>query len=346
MRLSVSSPRWSGCTRHPMSDNRQAAWRSRRSSSVSRSFDDPDQTIGPPDQFLGVARRARQQFVQVLRGADQSVLGALGRRQHLVEQAFAHAEGRKHDGLRLGDADDVFENQRRIGQQRPPRVGDDFDIGQHVGRRETAQPLREIERVRRRYRIAVHHPQRIAALDDVDARQRAPGAADRVKGAAAAGLELGDAGQIGPDDALGALERFMRRRPAAPGFRAAASRRCATRLPRTSISSSEPPPRSPTMPSGLWMPETTPSADNLRFARARQDFDRDAADALGLGDEVGAVGGVAAGGGGDRVDAADLHAPGTARESAAATSAPWRRHPAPAGRWSGPRGRGRTASSR
>src|SRR5258707_187774 len=36
MRLSVSSPRWSGWTRHPMSDNRQAAWRRRRSSSVSR----------------------------------------------------------------------------------------------------------------------------------------------------------------------------------------------------------------------------------------------------------------------------------------------------------------------
>ena len=36
-----------------------------------------------------------------------------------------------------------------------------------------------------------------------------------------------------------------------------------TRLPRTSISSSEPPPRSPTMPSGLWMPETTPSADSF-----------------------------------------------------------------------------------
>ena len=33
-----------------------------------------------------------------------------------------------------------------------------------------------------------------------------------------------------------------------------------TRAPCTSTSSSEPPPRSPTMPSGLWMPDTTPSA--------------------------------------------------------------------------------------
>src|SRR5947209_12118884 len=32
------------------------------------------------------------------------------------------------------------------------------------------------------------------------------------------------------------------------------------RCPWTSVSSSEPPPRSPTMPSGLWKPDTTPSA--------------------------------------------------------------------------------------
>ena len=96
----------------------------------------------------------------------------------------------------LADADDVFEHQRRIGQQRAAGVGDHFDIGEHVGRRQPAQAPREIERVGCRYRIAVHHPQRIAALDDVDARQRAPGAADRVEGAALAGLELGHVGQI------------------------------------------------------------------------------------------------------------------------------------------------------
>ena len=42
------------------------------------------------------------------------------------------------------------------------------------------------------------------------------------------------------------------------------------------------------------------------LARPRQDFNGNAADAFGLGDEVGTVGGVAAGGGGDRIDAADL----------------------------------------
>jgi hypothetical protein len=56
----------------------------------------------------------------------------------------------------------------------------------------------------------MHHPQRVFALDDVDPRQRPPGSSDRVEGAAAAGLELGNAGKLGLDDALGALQRFMR----------------------------------------------------------------------------------------------------------------------------------------
>ena len=110
----------------------------------------------------------------------------------------------------LRDPDDIFEHQRCVGQQRPPRVGYRFDVGQHVGGRQPPQPLREVERVRGRNRIAVHHLERIAALDDVDARQRAPGAADRIEGAAAAGLELRDAGNLGLDDALGALQRFVR----------------------------------------------------------------------------------------------------------------------------------------
>ena len=38
---------------------------------------DPDQPVGPSDQFLGMASGARQQFVQRLRGADQPVLCSL-----------------------------------------------------------------------------------------------------------------------------------------------------------------------------------------------------------------------------------------------------------------------------
>ncbi len=75
------------------------------------------------------------------------------------------------------------------------------------------------------------------------------------------------------------------------------------------------------MPSGRWKPETTPSADSSRLALAGQHLDLGAADALGLGDEVPAVLGVAAGGGRDARTAASTLACGrTARGSAAAPS--------------------------
>jgi hypothetical protein len=113
-------------------------------------MDDPHQPVGPGDQLFGMARRSRQQAVEVLRGADQAVFAALGRRQHLVEQAFAHAEGREHDGLGPGDPDHIFEHQRGVGEQRSPRIGNHLDIGETVGRGQAPQALRKIERVRRR----------------------------------------------------------------------------------------------------------------------------------------------------------------------------------------------------
>ena len=45
----------------------------------------------------------------------------------------------------------MFEHQRCIGQQRPSRVRDDFDIRQHIRRDQPAQAPREIERVFRGY---------------------------------------------------------------------------------------------------------------------------------------------------------------------------------------------------
>ncbi len=44
----------------------------------------PDQAIGPVDQFLRMARRPREQLVEVLRRAQQAVLGALELRQHFI----------------------------------------------------------------------------------------------------------------------------------------------------------------------------------------------------------------------------------------------------------------------
>ena len=226
-------------------------------------------------------------------------------RQHFVEQAFAHAEGRKHDRLRLADADDVFEHQRGVSQQRTPGVGDHFDIGEQVGRREPAQAPREIQRVGCRQLIAVHHPERIAALDDVDACQRAPGAADRIEGAATAGLELSHVGQIGADNTFGTLQRFVRQvlqRQASERQRDAAADAIAMHVDQFERTAAE------IADNAVGIVDAGDDAERgkLRLARPRQDLNLRAADALGLGDEVGTVPGVAAGGGRDGEDAPDL----------------------------------------
>jgi hypothetical protein len=154
----------------------------------------------------------------------------------------------------------------------------------------------------------MHDPQRVTALDDVDARQCAPGAPDRIKGAAAARLELDDPGKIDIDDAFGLLQRFMRgilqgetsQRQRHAAVNAAASH--VDQFQRTAAKIADDAVR-------LVNAGNDAERRQFRFARARQDFDADAADAFSLGDEVGAVAGVATGGGGDGVDAADLHHP-------------------------------------
>ena len=268
-------------------------------------LDHPRQAIGPGDQFLGVADRSRQQLVQRLRGADEPIPGALGRRELLVQKAFAHAEGREHDGLRLGHPNDVFEHQRRVGEEWPPRIGDRLDIGQHVGGRQAPQPSREVERVGCRNRVAVHHLERIAALDDVETRQRAPGAADRIEGPVTAGRELGDVGEFVAHDASGALQGFVREVlecQAAERQRHAAAHAVALDVDQLERAAAE--------VADDTVRIVDPGDDAKRgkfcFARAGQDMNPGAADPLSRGDEVGAVGGVAAGRGGDSVDATDF----------------------------------------
>ena len=72
------------------------------------------------------------------------------------------------------------------------------------------------------------------------------------------------------------------------------------------------------MPSGRWKPETTPSAVSFASRLPESTSMLGAADALGLGDEVGAVLGVAAGGGRHHPDAAHAAWCRTARGSAGA----------------------------
>ncbi len=136
----------------------------------------------------------------------------------------------------------------------------------------------------------------------------APGSADGVKGAAAAGVEVGDPGKVGFHHALGALQRFVRgilQRQASERQRHAAVNAVAANVDQFQRAAAE------IADDAVGLVDAGNHAERRQFglARARQDFDRHGADALCLGDEVGAVGGVAACGGGDRVDVADLHHP-------------------------------------
>ena len=181
--------------------------------------------VGPGDQLLAVLRRARAQQVQFLRRGDQRILLALLGVEQRVEQALAHAERREHHLARLGLAHDVLEHQRRIGQQRPAGGGHDLDLRQRF-RMDAAHQPAEFQRLLGADDVAVHDMQRIAGLRHVQPGQRAPGAADRVEGAALAALAAaGSVVERVLDDLLGLLDRARRSCPAARGRRAAAWRR-------------------------------------------------------------------------------------------------------------------------
>ena len=208
------------------------------------------EAVGPGDQLLAMRGRARAQHVELLRRGDQRILAALVGVEHRIEQALAHAERGDHDVLRARDVDQMLQHQRRIGEQRPPRVGHHLDLRQRLG----VHPMHEageVERLARR-----------------TARSRASRAADS-RSATCAGAP-----------ATARCRRWRRRCGPCAGLRAAAPRpapcaracsaflidfaetSCSARPPSgsvmpvctlwpwTSESSSEPPPRSPTRPSG------------------------------------------------------------------------------------------------
>ncbi len=104
------------------------------------------------------------------------------------------------------------------------------------------------------------------------------------------------------DDAFGALQRFLRQvlqRQTSERQRDAAADAVATHVDQFERTAAE------IADDAVGIVDAGDDAERgkLRLARAGQDFNGRAADALGLGDEVGTVGRVAAGGGGDGEDA-------------------------------------------
>ncbi len=119
------------------------------------------------------------------------------------------------------------------------------------------------------------------------------------------GFELSHAGQVGAHDAFGALQRFVRQvlqRQAAQRQGDAAPDAAAIHVDQFERAAAE------IADDAVGIMDAGDDAERGQFglARPRQDFNGNAADAFGLGDELGTIGGVAAGGSRDRIDAADL----------------------------------------
>ena len=140
------------------------------------------ETVGPFDQLFAMARRARAQLIETARGLDECVLLLVLLLEQRIEQPFAHPERGKYHLARSADAQNMFEHQRRIGEQRPPRTGDHFDLGKRLDV-DAMQQAGEFQRLVGGNGVAVHHVQRIAGLPHVQPRQRPPGAADGVEAA-------------------------------------------------------------------------------------------------------------------------------------------------------------------
>jgi hypothetical protein len=152
----------------------------------------------------------------------------------------------------------------------------------------------------------MHDAQRIAGLGDVQPRERAPGAADRVEGTAASCLQRIEAVELVLDDALGALDRLVRH----VGQRKAAERKAhpapdplAGNVDQLERAAAEVADDTVSVVDGRDHTQRR----QLCLARAGQNLDGRAEDAFGAADEFGAVVGLAAGRSGDHEGAADMH---------------------------------------
>ena len=155
--------------------------------------------------------------------------------------------------------DHLLEHRGAVGQQRPAVARDDLDRVERVdvaARHHAA----EVRRLVRLDAIVVHDVQRIALLAHVQPGERAPGAADGVERPLLAARRAPSSWREPRRRSSRPSSATSPMPPRAGGRRAGRSRRCRSRALRMSTTSRLPPPRSPAMPSGLWMPETTPSA--------------------------------------------------------------------------------------
>ena len=146
---------------------------------------------------------------------------------------------------------------------------------------------------------------RIAGLPHVQPRQRAPGAADRIEGAAFAFVQHVEIFKCLLDVLFRLLERLagdVLQGQSAERQRHAAAHARTVHIDQLQRAAAE------IADNAVRLVDAGNNAERgeMGFAFSRKDADRRAADPFGLGDKGAAVAGVAAGGGGDRPDPAHM----------------------------------------
>ena len=116
----------------------------------------------------------------------------------IEKKALAQPVGGEHHAIGRIGLQDTAQQHRRVGQH----LLTPACYTGHAGQRAAAQSghdTREVPRVTARKTVTLDHPQRIADLVHVDARDVAPSAADRVKAAVTHPFEPVDAGEAAVD---------------------------------------------------------------------------------------------------------------------------------------------------
>ncbi len=197
-------------------------------------------------------------------------------------------------------AHQIFHHQRGVSEQRPARGVDDFDLGQSLGIDPVHQP-RKLQRLARRDAVIVHDVERIAGLPHVQPRQRAPGATNRVEGAALPIVQHVEVFERRFNDFLGFFKRLagdVLQGQAAERQRHAAAHARAVHVDQFERAAAE------IADDAVRLMDAGHDAERgeMGLAFTRQNGDRRAADARRFGDEGAAIACIAAGRGGDRPD--------------------------------------------
>ena len=266
-----------------------------------RSVEARDEAVAPGDEVAGMARRAGAQVIQFGGRREQRIGQPRVAIQLLVEQALADPGGRDREFARASDADDLLQHHGAVGEQRAARLRHALHVLEQ-GRVGALHHFEEVQFVGGLDAVAVHDVERVAPGGLVQAGERAPGAAHRVEAAPAQGLQLGRGLlQVLADDLESLLDRAAgeilegeaaERHGHAGADRGAAHvhefEGAATQIPHHPVG-------------GV---EAGDDAERREFglAPARQEFDPLAAGRFRRRQELGAVLGVARGGGGQDED--------------------------------------------